>query len=105
MGNKKELNKELQVLNRVIRYVDHGIEYEADSRHAEIIAIEMGVSTGNPVSSPGTDDPNTSEGEQWDKWSDTKYRAVAARANYLALDRPDIQYSVKEMCRGMSEPA
>ena len=35
----------------------------------------------------------------------TTFRALAARANYLALDRPDIQYSVKEICRGMANPA
>ena len=29
---------------------------------------------------------------------------MAARANYLAADRPDIQYSVKEICRRMAKP-
>ena len=33
-----------------------------------------------------------------------EYRALAARANYLALDRPDIQYAAKEICREMSKP-
>ncbi len=32
------------------------------------------------------------------------FRSVAARANYLSLDRSDIQYSVKEICRGMAAP-
>ena len=32
------------------------------------------------------------------------YRALAARANYLALDRPDVQYSVKEVARRMAAP-
>ena len=34
----------------------------------------------------------------------TRFRAVAARANYLAADRPDIQYAVKEICRTMAKP-
>ena len=34
----------------------------------------------------------------------TRFRAVAARANYLSADRPDIQYSVKEICRRMAKP-
>ena len=34
----------------------------------------------------------------------TMYRAIAARANYLAADRPDAQYSAKEICRFMSKP-
>ncbi len=33
----------------------------------------------------------------------TRYRVVAARTNYLALDRPDIQYTVKELRRGHVE--
>ena len=32
----------------------------------------------------------------------SEYRALAARANYLGLNRPDIQYAVKEICRRMS---
>ena len=34
----------------------------------------------------------------------TRFRAVDARANYLSADRPDIQYSVKEVCRRMAKP-
>ena len=32
------------------------------------------------------------------------FRALAASANYLAQDRPDIQYAVKEVARRMSRP-
>ena len=32
------------------------------------------------------------------------FRAVAARANYLAQDRPDISFAAKECCRRMSQP-
>ena len=34
----------------------------------------------------------------------TRFRAVAARANYPSGDRPDIQYAVKEICRRMAKP-
>lgn len=33
-----------------------------------------------------------------------QYRALAARVNYLALDRADIALAVKECCRQMSNP-
>ena len=33
-----------------------------------------------------------------------RYKAIVARANYLASDRPDIMYAVKELCRGMAKP-
>ena len=32
------------------------------------------------------------------------YRAMTARANYLAQDRSDIQFAVKELCSKMSKP-
>ena len=32
------------------------------------------------------------------------FRATAARANYLALDRPEVAFSAKELCRRMSAP-
>ena len=40
-------------------------------------------------------------------WAGTGWHGLwawAARANYLAADRPDLQYSAKEMCRFMQEP-
>ena len=32
------------------------------------------------------------------------FRGLAARANYLSADRPDIQYGAKEACRDMARP-
>ena len=34
----------------------------------------------------------------------TLYRALAARANFLSQDRPDISFSIKELCREFSQP-
>jgi hypothetical protein len=32
------------------------------------------------------------------------YRALAARMNYLAVDRPDLSFATKEICKCMSDP-
>ena len=32
------------------------------------------------------------------------YRAFVARGNYMAQDRTDVQFAVKELCRSMSNP-
>ena len=32
------------------------------------------------------------------------YRSIAARANDLSADRPDIIYAVKDLCRGVAKP-
>ena len=34
----------------------------------------------------------------------TRYRAIAARHNYLSIDRPDLQFAVKELCMDMAKP-
>ena len=34
----------------------------------------------------------------------TRFRALAARADYLAADRPDCQFAAKEICRDMAAP-
>ena len=34
----------------------------------------------------------------------TKFRVLAARANFLAVDRPDIIFAAKEVTRRMAEP-
>ena len=33
-----------------------------------------------------------------------KFRSVAALANYVAMDRPDIQVAVSVLCQRMSKP-
>ena len=34
----------------------------------------------------------------------TRFRAIAARLNKLSLDRCDIQFATKEICREMAKP-
>ena len=43
-------------------------------------------------------------GEYLDDKESTTYRQLAARANYLAMDRPDIGYATKELCRHFAKP-
>ena len=33
-----------------------------------------------------------------------RFRRLVARANYISIDRPDIAFAVKELCRRMSKP-
>ena len=107
LGHGQNLEKEGKILNRILRVTEKGWEYEADQRHGEIIVQAMGLACAKGVSSPGE------ESKHWQEDEDEKllgpnlsseYRAIAARANFLAMDRPDIQYPVKEICRAMSNP-
>ena len=81
-----------------------GWELEADQRHRELIARELGIESSKGLSTPGIDEPLKEEDVELSDWKLKAYRSLAARANYLSLDRPDIQYSVKELCRSMSRP-
>jgi len=103
--------QELRVLNRVLRWTPRGLRYEADPRHAEILV--RGVAEGlRPVATPGAaskgeDGDARAAGAADDELNDddaSLYRSFAARANYLSLDRPDLAYAAKELCRRMQHP-
>ncbi len=86
---------------------ERGWEYEADQRHGELIVKSMKLDSAKSVSTPGEDQKSWLEKEEekeLEAEAGSEYRALAARANYLALDRPDIQYAVKELCRAMAKP-
>ena len=89
--------------------LDHGgIEYEADARHHTIVIEELGLSDCGTVSTPyGPEEAKVSDepGEPLEAGEATRYRALVARLNYLALDRPDIQFGVKDAAKEMSAPS
>ena len=113
LGPDQGQNKEVRVLNRILRWTSEGIEYEADPRHAEIILQQLNIEACKPVVTPGTrEEGRAKDGDVDNMMVDrpledsrcTAYRGIVARANYLSPDRPDIAYAVKELARGMSKP-
>eukprot|EP00969_Alexandrium_andersonii_P008246 358807-Alexandrium_andersonii.AAC.1 len=102
--------KEVRLLSRIIRWAPSGLRYEADPRNAEQLARDLllaasspGVRAGSPrsVSFPGyVRDPAEEEAAgPLDAASVGSYRALAARANVLSFDRPDLGFAAKECCR------
>ena len=127
MGNGAKHLKEARVLNRIIRWHDDvGLSYEADPRHAEEIIRQSGAEGMKSVTSPMVkpDHDETTEdrtngievqkkcgskvqgGEASDLSREQvrQYRGIAARGNFLAMDRGDLIYSVKECSRSMANP-
>lgn len=99
--------KELTVLNRVIRWTEAGVEYEADPRQAEKLLEGLSLDDGckaraTPGQKPVVD--SLREDMALSSVETSVFRALAARANYLAQDRIDLQFSAKEVCRFMSAP-
>ena len=107
LGPGKQHSQEIRVLNRIITWESEGIGYEADPRHVEILVEELGFASCATVGTPGTSiEGKTKEEdkEQLSKDEEIKYGALVARANYLAPDRADIAYSVKELAKSMAKP-
>ena len=109
VGHGKGKLSEARILNRTIRITPQGWEYEADQRHAELVIAALNLTAANGVKTPGEDEKNADENhgeeeEELGREDATRYRAIVARANYLAMDRADLQFPVKELCRKMAAP-
>jgi len=109
LGPEAKDDKSVRILNRVVEWSKEGIYYEADQRHAEIIVDQLEVRKDKQgLSAPGRKEEDKEkehdDAEELDKDMAHKYRALTARANYLAQDRVDIRYAVKELARKMAKP-
>ena len=106
LGFESGDDKSARVLNRIVTMEDEQIIIEADQRHVEIVVRELGLDEAKGVRTPGIKDPPTSEeiDEALGPAEAKRFRSVAARLNFLASDRPDVQYCVKEGCREMARP-
>ena len=109
LGPAAHHKKEIRVLNRTLRWTSGGITYEPDQRHAELIVKEMGMEGAKPAPTPGV--PETKDevrmydqSPELSKADSTAFRGLAARLNYLALDRPDLQFAAKEVSKKMARP-
>ena len=106
IGPGRDDAKEGRSLNRIIRWCQDSVEYEADPRQAERLIAECGLEGSGALSTPGVK-PTFQQLELDTElpaqlW--TAFRGAAARANYLAADRLDGQFACKEVCRWMSKP-
>ena len=117
--------REVRCLNRAIRGLPGGLTMEADPRHAELLAAMLGPG-GKPLSTPGVKEAGEAKGRVYEAGAAGPasagdgapgeceralspertglFRAGAARANYLALDRPDVAFASKELCWRRSAP-
>ncbi len=61
LGSEAKDTKEIRLLNRIIRITEKGLLYEADPRHAELLAKSMGLEQSRSVATPGTKKPFSDE--------------------------------------------
>ena len=111
LGPDTHDSREVRVLNRLVRWVEDSdglrVEYEADPRHQEIIIKTLKLESAKAVSTPMVKmkAQDYQVGSELLKKDEIRlYRSVTMRAQYLAQDRPDLQFSVKERARRMKAP-
>ncbi len=105
LGPEECDDKELTVIGRIVRWRTWGIEYSADPRHREEVMKHFGFTAkSNSLNTTGKIEETDDSELEVEPDDATAFRAVAAGINYLAQDRPDIQFAAKEICRSMSSP-
>jgi hypothetical protein len=76
LGPEEKDDKAIRILNRVVTWDEHGIKYEADQRHAEIIVRRLGLTEmSNSVVTPGVKG-NESGRERRGGWIARKHRCI-----------------------------
>ena len=93
IGPDDKDEKEIKILNRIIRYTKSGIELEADLRHAELIVSQLGLTESKELTCPAAEEVKRDDDEEpLNAEYTTQYKSIGARANYLSMDRPDNKY-------------
>ena len=95
LGPSPRDDKEVKILNRLVRWTEKGSEYEGDPRQVEQVVVNLGLEGAKTVGTPGV---------KADRMQHEAYSAFSARCNFVSMDRPEVQFASKELCRWMSQP-
>ena len=101
VGERREWEKVVKVLYRIIGIELDGCRLETDQRHVEILVDELSLKDAKEKKLPGEDDKEwelEGDQEELEPRQATRFRALAARLNYLAADRLDVQFATKRIC-------
>lgn len=104
--------KELKFIKREIRVVpEEGWEYEADRKHAKNLVNNLGLarSDAKAAPTPGVSadyvDAELDEIDpELDMREEKEFRSNAGTAQYMAGDRLDLRFAVKEVLRDSAKP-
>jgi len=107
LGMDPDDDKEVVILGRVVRWMENGIEYEADPKHRRLMLEYFGFDEGSRTLTHNGD--KDSKEEEWeledlDKEESKTFRGLAARMNFMSLDCPDLQFPIKVCSRDMAQP-
>ena len=108
VGDNHEDAKAIAILNRKLVWDGEKLVYTADTKHADKIMEDMGIEVGSkPLNCPAMrpDEENDESDEvELSRCEAKDFRRLGMTANYLAMDRQDLQFAVNQICREMSIP-
>ena len=65
LGREASDDKEVTILNRVVRWCDDGFLYKADPRHVEKLLRQSGLENCKSLNTPGAKDPPRATSTAW----------------------------------------
>ena len=97
---------EMIILNRILEWNQDHITLEPDPRDIELVLKEMGMEEckGSTCIHVDADKDDAESNAPLTREEQIAFRSIAARLNFLAHDRVDIQFACKEVCRRMAKP-
>ena len=112
IGEAADLDKQLQILNRTVRWSSRGLWIEADPRQVKEVIRALDLEGASPAPTPREAAKEETRVEDTEESSDpelgheetTMFRAVAARLNHLPQDRPDITFDTMKLWSNISRP-
>ena len=103
LGDEPGETTKMSFLKRTIELHQQGISYEGNAKYVQALLDDWNMKSCRPVVSPGVvEGSKVEKDEALSKEEALHFRRGAATLNYVALDRPDISFSTKEICRAMS---
>ena len=106
VGPDPEDQKEVGILNRLLKWKSDRITYQGDDKRRTTILKGLGLQEDSkgvkvPVEK---DDVEEDESDELDIQQAKLCRSLAATVNYMAADRPDLQFAARVLGRSMSRP-
>ena len=94
-------------LKRTIRWTGAGFAWIGDNRHVDKAVEALGLSDAKPAETPGSRATGKSARNAAEPLSASEakvFQSVAGLVNFIAVDRPDIQFAVKGVLGDMVKP-
>ena len=85
--------RSMTILNRIPGWMSDQNTFEADPRHVDMIINGMGLVNGKGSDVVGSAVEQSEGEEELSKDDAFRFRSLAARCNFLGVDRPDLQYA------------